>query len=159
MKDRPKRRKDKDNPYTLLYDDINNTYFVMFKDGERKTQLTEVDKVVYEAMNRFELDDLSEMNEYDNHIEHSEVFEITLNNRALHKQQEIDEIVENDFDNRELKKAISQLSDIQKRRIKLYYFDSLTQREIAEKEGTSIRAVQYTLNSAINEIKKFFKNL
>ena len=39
----------------------------------------------------------------------------------------------------------------------MYYFDELTQKEIAEREGTSIRAVQYTLNSAISQLQKFFE--
>lgn len=54
-------------------------------------------------MDRFELDDLSEMNEYDNHIEHSEVKEITLNKRMLYKQNEIDDIIQAKFESRELK--------------------------------------------------------
>ena len=53
----------------------------MFKDGENNTHLVEIKKEIFDAMDRFELDDLSEMNEYDNHIEHSEVKEITLNKK------------------------------------------------------------------------------
>lgn len=157
MGNRPKRRKNKDNPYTLLHDERNNTYFVMFKDGERRTQLIEVNKVVYEAMNRFELDDLSEMNEYDNHIEHSEVFEATLNRRILYKPLEIDEIVENDFVSRELKNAINQLSDVQKRRIKMYYFENKTVEEIAVIEKTTHQAVSETIRNGIANISKILK--
>lgn len=157
MGDRPKRRKDKENPYTLLYDEKNNTYFVMFKDGERKTQLIQIDKTIYEAMNRFELDDISIMNEYDNHIEHSEVFETTLSKRILYKPLEVDEIVENDFASRELKKAISQLSDTQKRRIILYYFENKTVEEIAVMEKTTHQAISKTIRKGIKDLRKILK--
>ena len=157
MSNRPKRRKDKENPYTLLYDERNNTYFVMFKDGERNTQLIEIKKSIYEAMNRFELDDLSIMNEYDNHIEHSEVFETTLNKRILYKPLEVDEIVENEIVSRELKRAINQLSDIQRRRIKLYYFEDKTVEEIAKIERTTHQAVSETIRSGLANIRKILK--
>lgn len=32
MKSLPKRRKKKDNPYTLLYEAESNKYFILFKD-------------------------------------------------------------------------------------------------------------------------------
>lgn len=158
MVNRPKRRKDKENPYTLLYDEKNNTYFVMFKDGERKMQIIKIEKSIYEAMNRFELDDLSIMNEYDNHIEHSEIFETALNKRILYKPLEIDEIIENDFTSRQLKKAIGQLSDLQKRRIKMYYFENKTVEEIAKIEKTTHQAISKAIRKGVRDLKKFLKN-
>jgi RNA polymerase sigma factor (sigma-70 family) len=152
-----KRRKSKDNPYTLIYNEIKNTYSVMFKDGENNTHLVEIKKEIFDAMDRFELDDLSEMNEYDNHIEHSEVKEITLNKRILYKQNEIDDIIQAKFESRELKRAISCLSDVQKRRIKLYYFEDKTIEEIAKLERTSHQAVSETIRAGIKNIRKMLK--
>ena len=157
MENRPKRRKSKDNPYTLIYNEIKNTYSVMFKDGENNTHLVEIKKEIFDAMDRFELDDLSEMNEYDNHIEHSEVKEITLNKRMLYKQNEIDDIIQAKFESRELKRAISCLSDVQKRRIKLYYFEDKTIEEIAKLERTSHQAVSETIRAGIKNIRKMLK--
>lgn len=158
MGNRPKRRKGKDNPYTLLYDEINNTYFVVFKDGEKNKHLIKVEKEIFELMNKFELNDLSTMNEYDNHIEHSEVFENTLNKRMLHKPPEIDEIVERNFANRELRKAINMLSDVQRRRIKLYYFENKTVEEIAQIENTTHQAISKTIRKGIQDLRKILKN-
>ena len=95
----------------------NNTYYAIFKDGEGHKQIIKIGQEIYEAMNQFELDDLSELNEYDNHIEHSEVFENTLNKRILHKPVDVEEIVETNTTNKQLKKAINCLSEVQKRRI------------------------------------------
>lgn len=129
----------------------------MFKDGENNTHLVEIKKEIFDAMDRFELDDLSEMNEYDNHIEHSEVKEITLNKRMLYKQNEIDDIIQAKFESRELKRAISCLSDVQKRRIKLYYFEDKTIEEIAKLERTSHQAVSETIRAGIKNIRKMLK--
>ena len=153
----PKRNKSKDNPYTLLHDENEDIYYAMFKDGEGHKQLIKIDKEIYEAMNQFELDDLSEMNEYDNHIEHSEVFENTLNKRILHKPQDVEEIVEANSINKQLKKAINCLSEVQKRRIKLYYFEDKTLAEIAKIEKTTHQAVSETIRNGIINIRKILK--
>lgn len=155
----PKRRKSKDNPYTLEYIEDKNIYKVNFKDNKGKLNVVEISVDIYKAMDKFELEDISQMHQFERHIEHSELFEGTLNERAVDKPLLLEDVVENTIINEELRKAIDSLSEIQKRRIKLYYFDGLTQQEIANREGTSLRAVQYTLNSAMNELKKILKNL
>lgn len=55
-----KRRKYKDNPYTIKL--IDNKYFICFKDSNNKTRIIEVNKEVYNAFNQFELDDLHSLN-------------------------------------------------------------------------------------------------
>ena len=158
MKERPKRRRKKDNPYVLNYNDNSKIYTVSFKDVKGNIQIVEINKEVYNCLDKFEFNDLSEMNEYDRHIEHSYIYENKINEKAFIKEEKIEDIVENSIINERLKIAISKLSLTQKRRIEMYYFEGLSQREIAEKEGISLRAVQYTLNKAISELKKILKN-
>ena len=74
------------------------------------------------------------MNEYDRHIEHSEIFENNLESRALNKQIPTDEIVENKINNEKLREAIQELPKIQRERLKKYYFENKTFEEIAEEE-------------------------
>ena len=155
MNNRPKRRKFRDNPYELEIE--NNAYLIKFIDGNRKLQIIEVSPEVFKVFDDSELSDLSQMNEYDNHIEHSEVKEITLNKRMLYKQNEIDDIIQAKFESRELKRAISCLSDVQKRRIKLYYFEDKTIEEIAKLERTSHQAVSETIRAGIKNIRKMLK--
>lgn len=57
----PKRRKKKDNPYTLLYESDTNKYFVLFKDVRGIINKDEVSQDVFNAFYRFELDDISEL--------------------------------------------------------------------------------------------------
>ena len=46
----------------------------------------------------------------------------------------------------------------QKRRFWMHFAESLTYREIAEKEGVTFRAVYESIQYAIKKLKKFFKN-
>lgn len=157
MAERPKRRKYKDNPYTLKYIEEKNIYLISFKDVRGHLQNVEVSKEVYKAFDRFELDDLSELNEYDNHIEHSELFENNLERRMKDKPLSLEDelIKKSTFD--ELKKAINKLPEIQKRRIVKYYFEDKTQQQIADEEMVDIRAVQYSLNIALKKLKEILK--
>lgn len=118
MAERPKRRRYKDNPYTLNYIESKNIYTVSFKDVKGKLQEVEINKEIYKALDRFELDDLSEMNEYDNHIEHSEIFENNLESRAKDKQILLEDMIIQKVTFEKLKKAINELPEIQKRRKK-----------------------------------------
>ena len=157
MTERPKRRKCKDNPYTLEFIEEKNSYRVSFKDVKGKYRRVEVNKEIYQAFDRFELDDLSELNEFDNHIEHSEIYENNLNERAMDKPLGVADIVETMLINEELKKAINELSDIQKRRIKMYYFEDMTLEDIARIEKTSHQAVSKSIIKALAELRKILK--
>lgn len=53
---RPKRRKDKYNPYTIY--ERNGHHFVLFEDGQGVSHILEINKVLYETFDSFELDDL-----------------------------------------------------------------------------------------------------
>ena len=117
MSNRPKRRKFKDNPYTIIEIEISNKYFVTFKDSRGIFNKAEVSKDIYELFDYYELRDLSKMNEYDNHIEHSEIYENNLNKGATKKEKSIEEITLEKFSFNELKKAIEELPEIQKQRI------------------------------------------
>ena len=77
MNKRPKRRKSKDNPYVLKYDEKKQSYIVLFKDSSNNFCEVEVSELVFEAFDEFELEDISQMHESERHIEHSELYENT----------------------------------------------------------------------------------
>ena len=79
---RPKRRKDKYNPYTIFE-----------KDGQGALHKFEISKALYDTFDSFELSDLVYLNVVDRHIEQSEVWENTLNMRAMKKPDSMEEIV------------------------------------------------------------------
>ena len=117
----PIRNKSKDNPYTLGFDEEKNIYTVEFKDNKNILHKVEISEKVYKAFDKFELEDISQIHKVRSHIEHSEMFEETLNTRILYKPISIEEEVENKVLLDDLKKAINHLTDVQKRRLKLDY--------------------------------------
>lgn len=116
MDKRPKRRKDKYNPYTLYTK--AGRYYISFVDVNNNFQKIEVSQEVFESFNRFELEDISQMNEYDRHLEHSEVDENTLYQKSVSSEQPLEEYFDKAQDSENLHMAINKLPNVQKRRLK-----------------------------------------
>lgn len=150
----PNRKKDKHNPYTLMI--VEGRYYLSFKDGWGIMQNIEIDKVLYDLFNRFELEDISYLNRVSRHIEHSELTESSLNDRAFYKEESLEETVSRSMEYEQLHKAISKLPETQRRRLLLYFFGELTYEQIAELEGCTKRAVKFSIDLAIEKLKKSF---
>lgn len=152
---RPKRRKDKYNPYTLT--EKEDKHFLSFRDGQGVWQEFQITRELFEAMNRFELDDLSILNEWDRHYEHSELTEGSLYDRAVMLPESVEETVFRNLRYEALHKAMEQLPETQRRRLVLYYFKGLTYAQIADKEGCKYQTVQESIYAALKKLKKLLK--
>ena len=152
---RPKRRKDKYNPYTLSQNE--DKHYISFRDGQGVLRELQITKELFEVLNRFELDDLSILNEWDRHIEHFEQTEQSLNRRAFSKEESVEETVLRSIEYERLHRAISELPERQRRRLILYYFEGLTYEQIARMEGCTIMPVKRSIDSAIKKLKLLFK--
>lgn len=157
MENRPNRRKHKDNPYTLQYCEKTNQYEVIFKNNSKGVQYIEVSSSVYQILDSFELEDERQRNEYRRHIEHSEVYEESLHKRTMDKPMGLEDFVIQKATFEELHKAIKQLSEIQQKRIKMYYFDELTVEQIAQIEKATHQAVSKSIRKGIEELKEILK--
>ena len=158
----PKRRKYKDNPYTIIFDDEKNIYSVVFLDVRGIKQEVEISIEIYNALNEFELSDLSQMNKDDLHrdyriIDNTEATEIVIYNSSIKKIKTLEEIVEEKIVKQELNKCIEILPDIQKSRIKKYYFLEKTYDEIAKEEKCTKRAVKFSVDLALEKLRKKIK--
>ena len=156
----PKRRKDKDNPYSL--DFKGNNYVVSFKTVKNEYKEVKVSEEVFKAFDKFELEDISQLHKVDKHIDmrvidNTEYMDIILFNNAVNDEISIEEQIENKILQEELKKAILELSEVQKRRVIKYYFENKTLQKIAEEEGCSIASVKESLDSSINKLRKKLK--
>lgn len=129
----PKRRKDKYNPYEIY--EKNGKYYVSFRDGEKEYKDLEIGKNVYEAFNTFELQDVSHMNVVDRHLEQSEVWDSSLYERAIKKEESVEDTVLKKLEEEQLHNAIQKLSEIQRRRLIKYYFEEMTYEQIAQEDG------------------------
>lgn len=156
---RPKRRKDKDNPYEIFTTGLGTPqphYFLAFVDSTGAEQCVEIDKALFDAFDRFELDDISFMNEMDRHYERSEQTEQSLNRRAVQPQESVEETVFQRVEVETLRQAIARLPEKQRRRLVLYYFGGCTYEQIAEMEGCSKRAVKFSVDVALKNLKEIF---
>ena len=157
---RPKRRKDKDNPYELFSVGIDThaaRYYIRIKDGQGAEHRLEIEKPLFDTLDAFELEDLSHLNEVDNHYERSELTEESLHTRAFAVSPPIEAIVSHKMEREELHRAIQRLPEIQRRRLILYYFCDMTYEQIAEIEKCSYPAARRSVLSAIDNLKKILE--
>lgn len=153
----PKRRKDKYNPYTIGTTEVGR-HWLAFTDGQGHRHHFEISAAVFTLFDSFELDDLSYLNEVDRHYEQSELTEASLYDRAVNRPATVEESALQSMEYAQLHRAISVLPEIQKRRLILYYFQGLTYEQIAGMEGCTKRAVKFSVDIAVEKLKKFFKN-
>ena len=153
----PKRKKSKDNPYTIKYSEEKKSYYLTFKYN-KKNQNVIISNEIFEQFNKFELEDISQMHKFDKYIEHSEIYEETLYKKSLNFEETIEEIVIKKDDFIRLKKAINQLNHLQKRRVIMYYFDNMTLREIADREHCSYVSVKNSIDNALKKLLEILKN-
>lgn len=83
-----------------------------------------------------------------------EVLEISL----LGVYEDTADLLERMECNARLHKAISKLTEVQRRRLSLYYFEGLTYSQIAKLEGVSHRAVIYSIEQALKQLKMLCQN-
>lgn len=153
---RPKRRKFRDNPYTLESIKDDNIFYIIFKNhtGLQKICVSEEIFNIFDDSEKYEN---AKLKEYSIHIEHSEQSEINLNNKNVLYIKSLEEQVIDNIFYIELRKCINELSDVQKRRIIKYYFYDKTLKTIAMEEKCSINAIKHSIDRALETISKRIK--
>ena len=150
----PIRKKDKDNPYELTVE--NEEYYVAFSDGQGVHHKERINQELYDLFDRFELEDISQLNAISRYYEHSELTEATLNQRAMLPVEPMEDDVYRKILYEQLHTAIAALPDIQRRRVMQYYFGGCTFEQIAKMEGCTKRAVKFSIDIAIKRLRDFF---
>lgn len=156
---RPKRRRDKDNPYEIFTVGIDTDtphYYIRFRDGVSAEHCLEISRELFLALNQFELDDLSHLNKVDNHYEHISLSDEELNTREAYQRETVEETAFRHIEHEKLYAAMKRLPEKQYRRLVLYYFGEFTYEQIAEMEGCSHPAIIKSIKSAIEALKKVF---
>ena len=157
MDKRPKRFKEFDNPYTLESIEKEELYFIKFKD-DKGEHLVTVTKEVFDVFDESEKQDNNMMVRNSRYIHKYELSDEALSNKMLNNQTSIEDKLIKSFELEELYKAINELSDLQKRRIRKYFFDNKTFEEIAMEENCTKRAVKFTIDIALEKISKKLQN-
>ena len=151
---RPKRRRDKSNPYEIFTVGIETDsphFYISFTDSQGIHICMEINRSLFELFDRFELDDLSYLNEVERHLTQSELSDETVMRSAPKPYDPIEEHFK--FDH--LHDAIGKLPRVQRRRLMLYYFNDYSVEEIAMIEGCSQPAVSKSISKAEKNLIKF----
>lgn len=151
----PKRKRDRYNPYTIY--EKGEQFFLSFKDGQAVYRTIQISRELYEIFDSFELEDIRYLNVLSRHIEHSEVWESTLNVRALEWSENLEDVVLRRIQTEELHKAIGRLTEKQRRRLVMYYFEDMTYEQIACKEGCTKMPIKRSIEAALVNLRKFFE--
>mgnify|MGYP000008103670 FL=1 len=149
---RPKRRKSKDNPYTIFEE--NGKFYVAFKDGQGNENKVEVNNDVFSLFDDNELHDISQLNEFDRHIEHSEQSEVALYKKTMSDNIPFEDIIFSKIRNGRLKKMLVCLPPLQRERVILFYWKRFTCSEIAEIQGCTRQAVSLSIRRARKRLKE-----
>lgn len=151
----PKRKKDKQNPYTLSIE--NGKEYISFHDTEGTYRKIEVTHVLFSQFNDFELEDISYLNTVSRHYEFSELTEQAITERAFLPQEPIEDAVFRKLQYAQLYTAIQTLPDKQRERLILYYFRNYTYAQIAEMEGCTVMPVKRSIDKALAQLAKLMK--
>lgn len=154
---RPKRRREPDNPYEIFTVGIGTDaprYYLRFREGSAAGYCLEIDRALFEALNRFELEDISHLNEVDNHYETRNLPGEALTARAVNQPETPEETALRHLEMEQLYEAMKRLPAAQYRRLVLYYFKDLTYEQIAEMEGCTKVAVKAAIDRALAALKK-----
>ena len=156
MDKRPKRSRDKYNPYTLHSEKAKNIYRVTFSN-QNKTVNIAITKEIFDELDENEKEDARQIQKIARYNERNIVTESTLNKRVFNKPENVEEIVIRKINNEKLKKAMDKLSKEQRRRILLHYDYQMSLEEIAEIEGRSKQAIQESIEWGMKKLKKIFE--
>ncbi len=97
------------------------------------------------------------LNEYDRHTEHLELNDSTLFKRTMGQYESLEDKVLNKIIYEKILEEIEALPDLQKRRIKMYYFYDFTLREIAALENCSIQSIKDSIDIGLQKISQKMK--
>lgn len=136
---------------TLKKDNPNYLY-IKATDGKHTiTHLLTEDEL--KSFNSFKQQEKHQENEIDRHYIHQSLTDeqlYCLNSRIF-------PVIENEINCNELYVAINNLKDIQKRRLIKYFFKNMTYEEISIEEGCTKRAVKFSIDAALSNLRKKIK--
>ena len=132
-------------------------YFISFKDGQDISHELNVSYDFYMAFRRLELDNRRLENWDWRHREFSEIYDETLNRRALRLPKAVDELIIEEEQAELLRKAIAALPEIQRRRFLLYHEYDLNYYQIGAMEHCTPQAVRRSVIIAREKIKAQMK--
>ncbi|MBQ7955180.1 MAG: sigma-70 family RNA polymerase sigma factor [Lachnospiraceae bacterium] len=129
-----------------------------YKDAIGETEYTYVTREVYEALTEtFRKEAHAQQMRDLRHISKECYTEGATEELAFDSTESLEDMVIRHIELETLQKAMQSLTDAQKERLHLYFFEGLTIREIAERQGVNRNAVWKSIQGIIAQMKRFFE--
>ena len=150
-----------DKVYTLrteMRSDSKTAYFISFTDGQGEFYDLEVSEAFYIEFRQMERKNRNLQQSDWRHQEASDLWDETLYKRAFRVPKSVEELIF-DAEQRELlRKAISALPEIQRRRFLLYHEYDFNYRQIGEMEHCRPQSIMHSVTRAREKIKAVIEN-
>ncbi len=145
--------------YTLREEtaESGTRYFISFKDGQGSYHELEVSEKLFIEFRQMERRNRNLLQWDERHREFSEVYDETLNRRALRLPKSIEELIIEQERFELLNRTIAALPEIQRRRFLLYYEYDYNYYEIAAMEHCTASSVGQSIIRAKEKIKAQMK--
>ena len=126
-----------------------------YKDAIGEIEYTYVSEEVYEALvNTFRKEAHAEEMRDLRHVTKDGYVEGDTEDLLIETEESVEDYVIRQLEIKQLQKAMLQLTENQKERLQLYFFEGLTYRQIGEKLGISDKSVRESIDVALKKIKK-----
>lgn len=128
-----------------------------YKDAIGETEYTYVTEEVYEALTETFRKEVHAQQMRDlRHVTREGYTEGETEDLIFESGESLEDMVIRQMELEILQKAMQSLTEVQRERLHLYFFEGLTYRQIAEKKGIGEKNVRESITGAIKKIKKFF---
>ena len=139
--------------YELIEKEIDGKihYYAKFKDGQGIEQTTELDREVYSVIDNSQKEVSSQARKDRRYGLRS--FDESIGDADIINEDEQTEVL---F--KKVWKYIGELTEVQQRRLRQYFDENKTFKQIAEIEGVGWQKIQKSINLALNHLrtKKYF---
>lgn len=126
-----------------------------YKDAIGEIEYTYVSEEVYEALvNTFRKESHAEEMRDLRHVTKDGYVEGDTEDLLIETEESVEDYVIRQLEIKQLQKVMKQLTENQKERLQLYFFEGLTYRQIGEKLGISDKSVRESIDAALKKIKK-----
>ncbi len=128
-----------------------------YKDAIGEMEYTYVSREVYEALtNIFRKEAHAEEMRDLRHVTANGYTEGDTEDLMMDTGESLEDMVIRQMELEVLQKAMQSLTEVQRERLHLYFFEGMTFRQIGEKLGVSDMSVRESIDASLKKIKKFF---
>lgn len=128
-----------------------------YKDAIGEMEYTYVSREVYEALtNTFRKEAHAEEMRDLRHVTANGYTEGDTEDLMMDTGESLEDMVIRQMELEVLQKAMQSLTEVQRERLHLYFFEGMTFRQIGEKLGVSDMSVRESIDASLKKIKKIF---